>query len=144
MALDPVTAILDIGSKVIDKIWPDPVQRDKAKLELLKLQQEGAFKQLEMLAEADKAQIAVNVEEAKSANVFVSGWRPAIGWICAAACAWNWIGISIVQAGSALGIYTMSIPLSTASLTDMLPILLGMLGLGSLRTVEKIQGVASK
>ena len=41
MALDPVTALLDIGSKVIDRLWPDPTQAANAKLELIKLQQSG-------------------------------------------------------------------------------------------------------
>ena len=68
MAFDPVTAALDIGGKLIDKLWPDPAQRDAAKLRLLELQQAGEL-----------AQISVNQEEAKSSSLFVSGWRPSIG-----------------------------------------------------------------
>ena len=81
MPFDPVTAALDIGSKIIDKIWPDPAQAAQAKLALLQLQQSG-----------DLAQIAVNSAEAVNPSVFVSGWRPGIGWTCGLACAWNWIG----------------------------------------------------
>jgi plasmid replication initiation protein len=80
MAIDPVTAALDIGGKLIDRLWPDPAQRDLAKLELLKMQQMGEL-----------AQITVNQEEAKSGSTFVAGWRPSIGWVCSLACAWNWI-----------------------------------------------------
>lgn len=126
MALDPITAALDIGSKIIDKLWPDPAQRDAAKLELMRLQISGEL-----------AQIEVNKEEAKSTSVFVSGWRPSIGWICGAACAWNWIGLPIAKLGlTLLGISVEA--LSPADLSEMLPVLIGMLGLGGLRTIEKI------
>jgi len=88
MSLDPVSALLDIGGKVIDRVWPDPVQAATAKLELVKLQQSG-----ELAAMA--GQLEINKVEAASASVFVSGWRPFIGWVCGAACAWNWIGLKI-------------------------------------------------
>ena len=135
MALDPVTAILDIGSKVIDRVWPDPAQAAAAKLELVKLQQSGELQQIVGQLDIDKA-------EASNASVFVSGWRPFIGWTCGAACAWNWIGISIAKVIAAFMQY--QITLSPADLSEMMPVLLGMLGLGALRTVEKIQGVAAK
>jgi hypothetical protein len=129
MALDPLTAALDIGGKVIDRLWPDPAQRAAAQLELLKLQQSGEL-----------AQIAVNVEEAKSTSLFVSGWRPGVGWTCVMACAWNWLGLPLCRlAGEVLG---HPIALAPADLTEMLPILMGMLGLGGLRTVEKLKNKA--
>jgi len=127
MALDPITAALDIGGKIIDKLWPDPAQRDLAKLELLRLQQSGEL-----------AQIAVNQEEAKSTSIFVSGWRPSIGWVCSAACAWNWIGLPIAK--FFLVVFGVAVVgLNPADLSEMLPILVGMLGLGGLRTYEKIK-----
>jgi hypothetical protein len=129
MALDPLTAALDIGSKVIDRLWPDPEQRAAAQLELLKLQQSGEL-----------AQIAVNVEEAKSVSLFVSGWRPGVGWVCVLACSWNWLGLPMCRlAGEVLG---HPIALAPADLTEMLPVLMGMLGLGGLRTVEKLKNKA--
>lgn len=132
MALDPISAALDIGGKVIDRLWPDPAQAAAAKLELIKLQQSGEL-----------AQIAVNTEEAKHPSVFVSGWRPAIGWVCGAACAWNWIGLPVVK--TALLVWSgKTLPLAPADLTDMLPVLLGMLGLGGLRTIERLNGVERK
>ena len=129
MSLDPVTAALDIGGKLIDRLWPDPAQRAAAQLELLKLQQSGEL-----------AQIGVNTEEAKSPSLFVSGWRPAVGWVCVAACAWNWLGLPLCRlAGEWLG---YPVALAPADLGEMLPVLMGMLGLGSLRTVEKLNGKA--
>ena len=135
MSLDPISAILNIGSKVIDRVWPDPTQAAAAKLELFKLQQSGELQQI-------MGQLEINKVEAGSASVFVSGWRPFIGWICGAACAWNWIGISIAKIIAAFAHYDIN--LSPADLSEMLPVLMGMLGLGALRTVEKIQGVAAK
>jgi len=135
MALDPLTAILDIGSKVIDRVWPDPSQAAAAKLELFKLQQSGELQQI-------MGQLDINKTEAANASVFVSGWRPFIGWTCGAACAWNWVGISVAKVVAAF--FQYSIVLTPADLSEMLPVLMGMLGLGVLRTAEKIKGVAAK
>ena len=140
--MDPVTILLGIGSKVIDKIWPDPAQRDAAKLELLKMQQAGDLAQLTAETSVMIEQIKVNQAEAQNPSTFVSGWRPAIGWICGAACAWNWIGLPITKVIAV--ILDHPINLAPADLTEMLPILMGMLGLGGLRTLEKLQGKAAK
>ena len=130
MAFDPVTAALDIGGKLIDKLWPDPAQRDAAKLRLLELQQAGEL-----------AQISVNQEEAKSSSLFVSGWRPSIGWVCSVACAWNWIGLPVAKF-AVLFLGYAAIDMSPADLSEMMPILLGILGLGGLRTFEKLNSKA--
>ena len=135
MSLDPVTALLDIGTKVIERIFPDPTQAAAAKLELLKLQQSGELAVM-------TAQTDINRVEAGNASVFVSGWRPMVGWICGAACAWNWIGLPIAKV--ALQLAGHPIAISPADLSEMMPVLMGMLGLGSLRTLEKINGVAAK
>ncbi|NBW08727.1 MAG: hypothetical protein EBR82_11960 [Caulobacteraceae bacterium] len=135
MALDPVTALLDIGGKVIDRIWPDPAQAASAKFELFKLQQSGELQQI-------AGQLEINKIEAASTSVFVSGWRPFIGWVCGTACAWNWIGLKIALFASAYFGHTLD--LAPADLSEMMPVLMGMLGIGGLRTIEKINGVAAK
>ena len=131
---DPISILLDIGGKVIDKVWPDPAQAATAKFELFKLQQSGELAQM-------AGQMQINQEEAKSSNIFVSGWRPFIGWVCGVACAWNWIGLSIAKMIAQL--VGSSITLAPASIEEMMPILMGMLGLGAYRTLEKIKGVSS-
>jgi|TARA_R110000851_G_scaffold122772_6_gene252309 hypothetical protein len=130
---DPVSVLLDIGSKVIDRVWPDPAQATAAKFELFKLQQSG---DLALMA----GQMQINVEEAKSSSLLVSGWRPFIGWVCGVACAWNWLGLSIAKMVAEL--FGHPIALSPADISEMLPVLMGMLGLGTLRTFEKVKGVA--
>jgi hypothetical protein len=126
MALDPLTAGLDLAGRVIDRIWPDKTEQEKAEMALLVTTVQG--------------QLAVNAAEAGHPSIFVSGWRPAIGWVCGGACAWNWIGLPIAKA--ALLFNGSELSLEQADLTEMLPILIGMLGLGGLRTYEKAQGVA--
>jgi hypothetical protein len=135
MALDPVSALLEIGGQVIDRIWPDPTQAAAAKLELIKLQQSGELQAMAGQLEIDKA-------EASSTSLFVSGWRPFIGWVCGSACAWNWIGLSVFKFGATLAGHPVNF--SPADITEMLPVLMGMLGIGGLRTIEKINGVAAK
>lgn len=134
MSLDPVTALLDIGSKVIDRVWPDPAQAASAKLELFKLQQSGELQQI-------AGQLDINKVEAANPNLFVSGWRPFVGWVCGLGLVYSFIGQPLLAWGSVN--WKFAIP-PTLDLGTLLTILGGMLGLGGLRTVEKINGVAAK
>ena len=121
-------AISGLADAVINKIWPDKSEAEKQQLAAAVMVVQG--------------QLDINRVEAANPSVFVSGWRPAIGWVCGAACAWNWIGLKIALFVVAyLGHELKMQPADTA---EMLPILMGMLGLGGLRTVEKVQGVAAK
>ena len=88
-----------------------------------------------------QTQTDTNKEEAKNPSVFVSGWRPFIGWVCGAACAWNWIGLKIALFIAAY--FGHALNMQPADLSEMMPVLLGMLGLGGLRTVEKLNGAAA-
>jgi len=137
-----VDDIIAVGMKLLDKVIPDPAAKAAAQLELMKLTQTGELAQLQADVTLATNQTDVNKVEAANSSLLVSGWRPFIGWVCGAACAWNWIGISLAKTVCALIHYT--IVLEPASLMEMMPILLGMLGLGAYRTVEKIQGVAAK
>lgn len=133
-------SVFDFGSKVIDKIWPDPTTRDAAKLELFKAQQAGEFRAEDHAIEIAKGQISVNAAEAASNSLFVAGWRPAIGWTCGAAFAFKFVlGPSAVVLMAMAG---HPITLPDFDFTEMSTILMGMLGLGALRTVEKIKGAA--
>lgn len=134
--MDPITILLGIGSKVIDKIWPDETQANAAKLELMKMQMSGELAQM-------AGQLEINKVEAANPSLFVSGWRPMIGWVCGCACAWNWIGLPIFKLLLPLFLH-VTIDLKPADLTEMMPVLFGMLGLGGLRTMEKINGVDRK
>ena len=133
MAFDPVSAALEIGGKLIDRLWPDPTQAAAAKLELIKLQQSGDLAQI-------TGQLEINKAEAQNPSVFVAGWRPAIGWVCALALFYQYLIRPIAQSAFAAAGHPLP-PL--VGLDDNLwQLLLGMLGLGGLRTYEKVQGVA--
>ena len=135
MALDPVTAVLDIGSKLIDRMWPDPAQAATAKLELIKLQQSGDLAQM-------TGQLEINKVEAANANIFVSGWRPAIGWVCALALLYQYLVRPLaVAVFAAVG---HPLPVMPGLDENLWQLMMAMLGMGGLRTFEKVQGVANK
>jgi len=131
-----IAALLPLLSPVLDKLVgliPDPAAAAKAKAEAVQMM-------MDMAAKADAAQLEVNKVEAGSSSMFVAGWRPFVGWVCAAGCAWNWIGLPMgVFIAAAIG---HKLDLRPADLSEMLPLLLGLLGMGGLRTFEKTQGVA--
>lgn len=120
-------SVADLAKDVIGRIWPNKTEQEKAEIAAALVVVQG--------------QLDVNKVEAANPNVFVAGWRPFIGWVCGAACAWNWIGLPVVKA-----VLTLSggpvLTLAPADLTEMLPVLMGMLGLGALRTHEKVKRVA--
>ena len=107
---------------------------------------ELAFKVSTMAAEHAQAialaQIAVNKAEAESPSMFKGGWRPFVGWVCGIALANNFI--LVPYAGPIALAMNADIMINPMDLSVMLPVLLGMLGLGYLRTDEKKAGVASK
>jgi hypothetical protein len=82
-----------------------------------------------------KAQIEVNKVEAASSNLFVSGWRPFIGWTCGLGMFGNFITIPFSNFVLALAGMDIVIPL--VPLETMMPVLMGMLGLGAMRSFEK-------
>ena len=140
MDITGIGSILDIGGKIIDRIWPDPTQRDAAKLELFKAQQAGMFKEMDAQIEVAKAQIAVNAVEAASPSLFTSGWRPFVGWLCGVGLGWNFIIRPALEAGMTVAGHPIALP--AADMSELMPLLFGLLGLGAMRTVEKIKGVA--
>ena len=124
--LTGIGAVADLASTVIEKIWPNKTEQEKAELQAALVMVQG--------------QLAINQAEAGSSSVFVAGWRPFVGWVCGCACAWNWIGLPMTKAALLLAGVTLNV--SPADLSEMLPVLFGMLGLGALRTYEKTQRVA--
>ena len=125
--LTGLAALSDLATTAINKIWPDKSEAEKQQLAAAVMVVQG--------------QLDINKVEAASPSVWVSGWRPFVGWVCGLGCAWNWIGLPMLKA--ALMLWGHPIELSPAELGEMMPVLMGMLGLGTLRTVEKIKGVAS-
>jgi|TARA_R110000782_G_scaffold212530_2_gene300559 hypothetical protein len=92
------------------------------------------------LAKIDLAQLDINKTEAAHRSVFVSGWRPAIGWTCGAAMALNFLIFPLASFVLAQTGHLIELP--TLDMSEMMPVLMGLLGLGGLRTVEKLKRVS--
>jgi|TARA_R110000764_G_scaffold990_1_gene3681 hypothetical protein len=121
----PVTSLLD-------KFIPDADKKNAIAFELATLAEKHA-------QELAKGQLEVNKTEAAHKNLFVAGWRPAVGWVCCLGMASNFIVIPMANFALALSSSPITVPL--IELSEMMPVLLGMLGLGAMRTVERAKGV---
>ena len=133
MAFDPISAVFEVGGKLIDRLWPDPVQAANAKLELAKLQASG---ELQIIA----GQLEVNKAEASNSSLFVAGWRPFIGWVCGIGLTMQFLVAPLIVWIGAIFHYVITLPpMDMGVLVTMLG---GMLGLGGLRTIEKVNGAA--
>lgn len=134
-------AILAAVVPLIDKLIPDKQAAAAAKLKLLEMEQAGELAHLNAEVSLAKGQTDINAVEAASASVFVSGWRPAVGWVCVLALASNFLAVPLLAWLSPV----WSIPPPPRlDVAELFPILMGMLGLGSMRTYEKLKGVAAK
>lgn len=133
--------LIGAGLKILDKVIPDPAAKAEAQLKLLQLKQAGEFKDLEADLAMATAQTSINATEAASTDTFVSGWRPFIGWTCGVAFAVNFVVGPCGQWFMAI-FYQRSVPFPQMDIATMMPVLLGMLGLGAMRSFEKKNGVA--
>jgi hypothetical protein len=129
--------LLDMAGKIFDRVIPDKAAAEKAKLEFAAIAQSQEF-QLAL------EQIKVNLEEAKHPSILIAGWRPFIGWICGFAFAYSYVLLPFLlyltyMIGDAETV-TQLAKLPKLELAEMLPVLFGMLGLGTMRSTEKIKG----
>ena len=92
------------------------------------------------LHSANLAQLEVNKAEATHKSIFVAGWRPFVGWVCGVALAYHFILSPLLQFGLALGGIEQDLP--EFEFSQLSTVLMGMLGLGGLRTFEKMKGVS--
>ena len=133
-ASDPVTAALNMGGQLIDRFWPDQATKDAAKLELLKVAQNGQLAEMNNETQLALGQMEINKEDAKSGNFWQSGWRPFIGWICGLGLAYQFLVYPILIAWQP--------KIVQLDMGTLLTLLGGLLGLGGLRTAEKLKGKA--
>ena len=123
--IGPVTGLLD-------KFIEDKDQKARLAHDLATMADQHA-------QELAKGQLAINLSESKHKSLFISGWRPALGWVAVLGMFGNYITIPFTNFVLALLKIDITIPL--ISLETMMPIVMGMLGLGGLRTFEKHKGV---
>jgi uncharacterized membrane protein len=126
MAIDPITAGIDLATIAINKIWPDKSAAEAA--------------QLAAAVAIVQGQLDINKAEAASPSAFTSGWRPAIGWVCAAALACQYIARPLLQWAGI--VWAHPLPQLPGIDDNLWQLMTAMLGLGGLRSFEKVKGVA--
>jgi hypothetical protein len=133
-----VGALLPALGTLIDRLIPDRAAAEKAKLEM----------EAQLVAAANEAalaQVEVNKIEAAHSSVFVAGWRPAIGWVCAASMGLYYIPMAVM--GTGLWVWACVeagalVPRPELGTGEIIGLVISLLGMGSLRTTEKLNGVA--
>jgi len=120
-------AVADLANTVISRIFPDKSEQER--------------QQLAMALTVIQGQFDANKAEASSTNIFVAGWRPFVGWVCGSGFAVQFVIGPLCEWLSSLAGHTIKFP--PLDLGTMMPLLLGMLGLGGMRTYEKLQGAPS-
>lgn len=133
--LDPLTAILNLGQSIIDRVIPDKTQAATAKAALLTAELQGDIQET-------LAQLEVDKTEAASNSKFVAGWRPYIGWVCGTGIAVDVIVRPMFAFfASAFAHHVVSLP--ALDLSTLMPLLAGMLGFGAMRSFDKAQGTGN-
>jgi len=125
--------LLPLISTVIDKVIPDKNGAEKAKQAI----------EAELIANATQlnlAQADTNKIEAAHRTVWVAGWRPFIGWVCGVAMAWHFVGVPLIMFLAAWS-GTVIPELPVFDMSSLMTVLMGLLGLGSMRTFEKMKGL---
>lgn len=127
-----ITALLPVVSEVIDRVIPDKEAAAKAKLEMQKSMMDNEHS-------LRIAQLEINKREAEHSSIWVSGWRPAVGWLGVAGLAWVFL-ITPILHWLSLNFGWQTPP--DVDVTILVNLLMALLGFGGLRTFEKVKGVA--
>lgn len=156
MSFDPISAAFDLGKTAIERIWPDPIRRAEELRKLEELKQKGDLAELNAHVQLMLAQTKINLEDAKSANRFQNSWRPSIGWVGAISIALMYIPKAIVmtyiwtvQAITILDSWDkksqLAIPdFPDLGVSDIIGLLVSMLGVAAMRSYDKSKGIDTK
>ncbi len=132
--------IFDIIKDALGRVLPDPEAKARAQAQAFDVLTNGTFDQRAEQAIA-LAQIEVNKADAAGQSALQRNWRPAVGWVCGTALAWDNVIKPMIILGCAIAGHPVP-PLPNLSSEQLYGVLFGMLGLGGLRTVEKVKGAA--
>ena len=149
MALDPITAALDLAKMVIPRIWKDPAKQAEQIHKLEELARKGDSEELQATVKLLLAQVDVNKLEAQSGDRFVAGWRPFIGWVGGFSLAYagmfhpllTWL-FHVAQALNYIPVEVSSPPYIETGILGT--IVTGMLGIGGMRSFDKFKGTDTK
>lgn len=137
MSLTGLGEVFNFADKVLTRLFPDPKDRLEAQAKLVEMQQNGELAILAAETDLAKGQQAINQEEAKSDNLFVAGWRPFIGWVCGVAFAYHFVLQPLLAFLFSAAGHKVELPVF--AMGELSTVLMGMLGLGGLRTLEKVR-----
>ena len=140
MSIDPITAALNVGKTLIEKIFPDPQKQAQEMRLLEELHQKGNLAELNARVTLLNGQLEINKVEATHSSIFVAGWRPFIGWVCGLALLYAAIFEPMMRFVAKMFGYVGEFPVIDTTLT--MQVLLGMLGLVAARTREKEKNVS--
>jgi hypothetical protein len=128
-----LSALLGPATQLLDKFVEDKDKKNELAHEIATMAERHA-------QELAKGQLDINKEEAKHRSIFVSGWRPSVGWVCSIAMAYHFVLQPLIVFG--VTIAGVAIPeLPKFDMNSLMTVLMGMLGLGGLRTFEKTKGL---
>jgi len=131
--LDLLGKLVDPVSDILGKVVEDKDQKARLAHEIATMAERHA-------QELARGQIEINKEEAKSRNIFIAGWRPFVGWTCGLALFWHFLGLPVTL--FVTGWFNLQPPpLPEFDMQSLMTVLLGMLGLGGMRTFEKFKGI---
>ena len=143
--------LIGIGSIIegVGKVAGDLYTTDKERLQMALEERKLDLEEKRIDQTTDLAQVDVNKIEAASSSLFVSGWRPAVGWVGVLGLAYQFLGYPLMQWGWAFGQSYDIIPKGLNPPPDLdveqlMTLLAGLLGFGGMRSFEKHKGVASK
>lgn len=135
-----IAALIPLIGTVLDKVLPDQKASADAKLKIMDLVQKGELAVLEADVQLALGQMKINEAEAGT-DLFRGGWRPAVGWTCVAGLAYNFVIQPILP--WIVRLFGAEVPdMPTIDNDTLMMLLTGMLGLGGLRTFERIKGKA--
>src|SRR5574343_780535 len=132
---DAINSVANLGSTIVNKIWPDATEVEKAKLEQALTAMQNEYNLV-------LSQLKINEIEAGNTNIFVSGWRPALGWVCVSGFLYQYFLKNVLNA--ILIVFGLPPTFTGIEIDALSTLLFGMLGLTAARTVEKVQNVAKK
>jgi hypothetical protein len=136
-----IGAILPVVGTLIDKLFPDKQAADEAKIKMMELAQKGELAQLDAQMQLAMGQIETNKIEAASSDPFRAGWRPMAGWACSLGLFYEFLLRPILP--WLVGLTGAEVaPMPNVDIDQLMILLGGLLGLGSLRSFERVKGKA--
>ncbi len=128
-----IQALIAPVTGLLDKFIEDKDQKARLAHDIATMSEKHA-------QELAKGQLEINKAEASHKSIFVAGWRPFIGWTCGIALAWHFVLQPLIMFLSVL--FGLTLPeLPAFDMGSLMTVLMGMLGLGGLRTYEKQKGL---